>query len=55
MIILGQHADNSRGVGQPFEAALKQCEMYGLEHIEVGTTLGTYFVAALGFEPSLNM
>ena len=55
MIILGQHADNSRGVGQPFEAALAQCEMFNLEHIEVGTTLGTYFVAALGFEPSLNL
>ena len=55
MIIVGQHADNSRGVGQPFEAALAQCEMFNLEHIEVGTYYGMYFVAALGFEPSLNL
>jgi sugar phosphate isomerase/epimerase len=55
MIILGQHADNSRGVGMPFEAALAQCEMFNLEHIEVGTYYGMYFVAALGYEPSLNL
>ena len=55
MICLGQHADNSRGVGMPFEAALAQCEMFGLEHIEAGTYYGMYFVAALGYEPSLNL
>ena len=55
MIILGQHADNSRGVGGTFEDALAQCEMFYLEHIEIGTTLGLYFVAALGYEPSINM
>ena len=55
MIILGQHADNCRGVGQPFEAALAQCEMFNLTHIEVGTYMGMYFVAALGYEPSLNL
>ena len=55
MICLGQHADNSRGVGMPFEAALAQCEMFGLEHIEAGTYMGMYFVAALGYEPSLNL
>ena len=55
MIVLGQHADNSRGVGAPFEAALAQCEMFNLEHIEIGTYYGMYFVAALGFEPSVNI
>ena len=55
MIILGQHADNNRGVGSTFEASLAQCEMFGLEHIEIGTTMGLYFVAALGYEPSVNM
>jgi len=29
--------------------------MFGLEHIEVGSYYGMYFVAALGFEPSLNL
>ena len=55
MIVLGQHADNSRGVGRTFEDALAQCEMFRLEHIEVGTYIGMYFVAALGYEPSLNL
>ena len=55
MICLGQHADNNRGVGKPFEDSLAQCTMFGLEHIEVGTYYGMYFVAALGFEPSLNL
>ena len=55
MIVLGQHADNSRGVGGTFEDALRQCGMFGLEHIEAGTYLGMYFVAALGYEPSLNL
>ena len=55
MIILGQHADNSRGVGMPFEDSLAQCEKFGLEHIEIGTYMGMYFVAALGYEPSLNL
>ncbi|MCL2111237.1 MAG: sugar phosphate isomerase/epimerase [Clostridiales bacterium] len=55
MIVLGQHADNCRGVGQPFEASLAQCTMFNLEHIEVGTYYGMYFVAALGYEPSLNL
>ena len=55
MICLGQHADNSRATCAPFEEALAQCEMFGLEHIEVGSYYGMYFVAALGFEPSLNL
>ena len=54
-IHLGQHADNNRPVCKPFEDSLAQAAKLKLEHIEVGTYYGMYFVAALGYEPSLNL
>ncbi len=55
MIHLGQHADNNRPVCKPFEDSLAQAANLGLEHIEIGTYYGMYFVAALGYEPSINL
>ncbi len=55
MINLGQHADNSRAVFGTFEHSLAQAKKFGMEHIEVGSYIGEYFITALGFEPSLNL
>ena len=55
MICIGQHADNNRAVFGTFEQSLEQARKLGMEHIEIGTYIGEYFITALGFEPSVNL
>ncbi len=55
MIHLGQHADNGRGICVNFDFTLKQAAENNLEHIEIGTSSGMYFVQALGYDPSVSL
>ncbi|MGQ9590286.1 MAG: sugar phosphate isomerase/epimerase family protein [Planctomycetota bacterium] len=55
MIQIGIHTDNWRPLSVGFEAACEKIAALGVRHVEFAVTHGQYFIAALGYEPSVSL
>ena len=55
MVELGMHTDNWRVLSGNFQIAVETAVKYQLSHIEFGVIHGQYFIAAMGYDPSISL
>ena len=55
MIELGIHTDNYRPLAMGFEASCEKIAQAGIKYVEFAAIHGQYFIAALGYDPSVSL